>query len=185
MHSIEVFPGKRVPLLRPVAYVNLLYFAAALLAMMALDNVFSLVAIVGAPLHLVAGRAEIASWACCYLLVPAAIVWFATHASVDGRLPHRWAVSFLRYLVRPKRTTAGQPIRREGARSAYRSKIGVRWDLATPRLHHGWIKGGAISSSVQVKFTHAITHKSPVVRGDDQGSPLFEYEVEERLQVRP
>jgi hypothetical protein len=184
MHSFEILPGHRIPLPRPITYVNALYFFGVLLVMLVVGKVVPLVEIVGAPLHVVAGDASIAAWVCVYVIVPAAIVWLADNAEVDGRAPHRWVVSFARYYRRPKRTLAGMPIRREGARTVCRGHVRFWWDLATPRLHHGWIKGGRVSSRVPVRFTHAVRHKQPVFAPHDEGEVVFGYEVSDRLEVR-
>lgn len=184
MHSIEIAPGRRIPLPRPVPYVNVLYFAAVVLLIAAADNVVSIVSIVGAPLALVAGDASIAAWVCCYVLIPAGIVWLAANSAVDGRAPHRWVVSVVRYYLRPKRTICGRPVRREGARVAYSGRVRFWWDLEAPRLHHGWIRGGQASSSVPVRFTHALRHRHRVFEPDDGGATLSGYDVDQ-VEVRP
>lgn len=185
-HSIEIIPGhSRIPLPRSVPYINVLYFVAALGVVVIADNVISLVAIVGAPLSLVAGDASIASWVCCYIMLPAGIVWVATNASVDGRSPHRWVVSAFRYLRRSKRTICGRSIRREGKTVFFKGRVKFWWDLNAPRLHHGRISGGRVTSVVPVRFTHAIRHRNPVITPDEGGVLLDDYQISDEVEIRP
>lgn len=184
MHSFGMTNGRRIPLPRSVPYINIIYFAAVLLLVLVADNVVNLVAIVGAPLNLVAGDASIAAWVCCYVLLPAGVVWVATNSVVDGRSPHRWVVSAARFIRRPKRTFCGSSIRHEGSKVVYSGRVKFWWDLAAPRLHHGRIIGGFVSSVVPVSFTHAIRHRHSVFKHDENGVVLTEYEVPGQVEVR-
>jgi hypothetical protein len=60
----------------------------------------------------------------CYVAVPTAIVWLAMNSEIDGRAPHRWAFSCLRFLVKDKHTFCGQRVRRDGEHVRYRGGSG-------------------------------------------------------------
>ena len=184
-HSFEVLPGRRIALPRPVPRMSAVYFVALFVFMLALDNVVPITDAVVALFSPVAPNASVAAWLITYIFVPVAIVYFATNAHVDGRSPHRWVVSVWRYVVRPKRTRSGRTLLADGARVSYRGRIKVWWDISAPRLHHGWIRGGSVTTTVPVRFTHAIRHKSLVVKTDEDGSPLSEYDVGDNLEVKP
>jgi len=49
-----------------------------------------------------------------YFLVPGLFAWFMTKQRLDGKLPHRWLLSWLRYLVAPKRLNRFRPIEKQG-----------------------------------------------------------------------
>lgn len=45
-----------------------------------------------------------------YLLVPGLLAWYLTNHRLDGKLPHRWALSMLRYWLSPWRLNRFRPI---------------------------------------------------------------------------
>jgi hypothetical protein len=70
----------------------------------------------------------------------------------------------------------------EGAR--YEGKMRFYWDSLAPRLHHGWISSGVVSTSVPVRFTSSMRHMKPVMRHSDRGQVADRYEIASRLEVR-
>lgn len=186
MHSIDIARGRRIPLPRPVPWISAVYFATVELCIMALDNVVSLVAIFEAVIGtLVSGDVALAAYLTCYVIIPGGIVWLSMNVEIDGRAPHRWIVSVARFIKRPSRTIAGRKVRAEGARSVYRGRVRVWWDLNTPSLHHGWVDGGKVTSIVPARFTYAIRHRCRVMVADGSGAEVRNYEVDGKLEVRP
>lgn len=45
-----------------------------------------------------------------YIIIPAAAAWYLTNQKLDGKLPHRWLISMLRYWTGPKRLNRLQPL---------------------------------------------------------------------------
>ena len=45
-----------------------------------------------------------------YALIPAAVAWYMTSQRLDGKPPHRWLFSVLRYWGAPKRLSRLQPM---------------------------------------------------------------------------
>lgn len=186
MHSVEVMRGRRIALPRPVRGMAFIYFAFVELALFVIDNFIPMTAMLGSVLSVLSGGdASIAAWLVVYAILPSGIVWAMSNAEIDGRSPHFWVLSFFRYLKRPKRTLAGRPVRREGTCSTCSGRVRVWWDIGAPRLHHGWISGGKVSIDSGVRFAHALIHRHLTLRPDDDCESLRDYEVEDRLEVKP
>lgn len=187
LHAPELWPGgPRVSLPRPVPLISLAYFAVVELVIMVVDNVVSFTAAIGVVLSALAGGpADAAAWLLCYVIAPAVIVYVALNAEIDGRAPHRWVVSVVRSLFAPRRTWCGQSVGRDGSRVRYRGRVRIYWDEHAPHLHHGWVVGGRLTVFVSVRFTHALRHRSSVVRHDDDGDLVLDYAVHKQLEVRP
>lgn len=187
LHAPELWPGgPRVALPRPVPLISLVYLAVVELMIMVVDNVIPFTVAIGAVLSTLAGgSADVASWVLCYVIAPVVIVYFALNAEIDGRAPHRWVVSVVRSLFAPRRTWCGIAVEGEQSRVRYRGRVRVYWDEHAPRLHHGWVLGGRLTTFVPVRFTHALRHRSAVARYDDDGDLVLNYEVLARLEVRP
>lgn len=177
-HSFEVAPGKKVALWRPVAWVAVGYFAVAVLVFMIIERFIPFVAMFDLVM------ATEASWVLYYALIPAGVVWFSMNAELDGRHPHRWAISTPAWIASPRRTLAGRSIPLAGTKISYAGRVRVHWDINAPRLYSGWVRGGKVSSTVPVRFSHALTHRRPVISPDGDGVILSDYEVD-RLEVRP
>jgi hypothetical protein len=109
----------------------------------------------------------------------------AFNVEIDGRSPHRWVVSCARFITRRKRLWCGQRARSDGERVRYRGRMRVWWDISAPRLHHGYVRGGRVTTAVPVRFTHALRHTAPVMKADNEHSPTVGYEVPGRIEVRP
>jgi hypothetical protein len=186
MHTFAIpFTDKRVPLPRPLPYISMGYFVVIELFFLIFDNVFSAVPLMSTVFStLSGGDATLASYAVCYVVVPGMIVWFSMNVEIDGRAPHLWLISCARYVARDKRTLCGQRARKEGQKVSYRSKINFWWDLDAPRLHHGYVNGGRLRTSVGVRFGHSLRHRNFVMRPHEQGQNA-DYEVGERLEVKP
>lgn len=186
MHSVEVSRGRRVALPRPVRYIAVIYFATIELVILLIDNFAPVVSILSAPLGLLAsGNVKPAAFLIIYVVIPAGLAWLSMNIEIDGRSPHLWIFSCLRYFARPKRTLAGRSVRHESSRSTYNGRVHVWWDIGAPRLHHGWISGGKVSVGTGVRFTHALIHRHLMLRIDDGCKSLCGYEVEDRLEVKP
>jgi TcpE family len=186
LHTLELPGGYRVPLPRPVPLVSLIYFCIVLAGVMVADNVVSLTSIIGGVLsRLSGGDTFLAAWVICYVGIPGLIVWLSMNVEIDGRVPHRWIVSSAKFVVRPKRTWCGSSIRREGARVAYRGRVSFWWDSDSPRLVHGWVRGGRVTTTVPVRFTHSLRHRHRVMASDDGYMPTVDHDVDGDLEVRP
>jgi hypothetical protein len=186
LHAIEATRTKRIALWRPVPLMAIAYFAAVELVIMALDNFVSFVSFVDAVLSRISGgSASIVAWLICYGAAPAALVWLAMNSEIDGRAPHRWAFSCLRFLVKDKHTFCGQPARRDGEHVRYRGRVRFWWDVDAPRLHHGWVLAGRVYTRSRVRFAHALRHRHPTMVADERGHEVTGYEVADRLEVRP
>lgn len=176
IHSVELTPGgqTKIALWRPVPWIGFLYFVVVELLFVVATHVpvLDVVSEVFAPLVY-------------YVAFPIGVVWLALHVELDGRLPHLWALSYLLYLRRPKRTLAGRRVDAAGTRTDYSGRVRVWWDLHAPRLQHGWVVGGRVSTTVPARFTHALWHTHQVVVADDERAPVVDHVVRERLQVRP
>jgi hypothetical protein len=116
--------------------------------------------------------------------LPFGIVWLAFNVSLDGLAPHVWAITYLLNMRQPKCSIAGHSVPLDGDTIRYGGKVKIWWDLNAPRLHRGWVTGGKITTSVPVRFTHAIRHRSQVIRPDNDGI-CVDHEVQGKLQVRP
>lgn len=175
IHSVELTPGgqTKIALWRPVPWIGFLYFV-----------VVELVFVLMAKAPVLDVLSESFAPAVYYVALPVGVVWLALYGELDGRAPHRWAISYLHYLRRPKRTLAGRSVALAGTRVDYSGKARVWWDLHAPRLHRGWVTGGRVATAVPVRFTYAILHRRQVVVPDDRGIHA-EHEVQGRLQVRP
>jgi hypothetical protein len=180
IHSFELSPGgKRIALWRPVPWVGLLYFIVVEIAFLIAERIIPFTAIFDLVM------ATEAAWITYHLLLPIGGVWLAMNAELDGRRPHMWAISILHWASGPRRTMAGQRIPVAGSKIAYGGRVRVFWDVTAPRLHHGWVKGGKVSTSLPVRFTHSVLHRRSVIApGDSQGVMLDQYEVSNRLEVR-
>ena len=178
LHAVELTPGgQKLSLWKPVPYDVAKLFVAvlAVLFVMArvpvLDLLHEFVSVM------------FGGGVAYYVALPAGIVWIAYYAELDGRSPHRWAYSYLLFLLRPKRTIAGRPVKRDGATVRYKGKTKVWWDLHAPRLHHGWVRGGRVTTSVPASFTSSFRHTNPVMRVDGDYAPVVDREVV-KLEVR-
>lgn len=178
LHAIELTPGgQKLPLWKPVSHASAQLFVVieVVLIFMAkvplLDFLHELVA------------SMFGSWA-YYTVLPAGIVWLAFYAELDGRAPHLWAYSYMLFLIRPKRTIAGRPMKSSGTKIRSAGKIKIWWDLDAPRLHHGWVRGGRVTTNVPVNFAHSFRHTKPTIRANDDYARIVEYEVAQKLEVR-
>jgi hypothetical protein len=189
MHSFDV-PGlsqRRIALPRPVPFIALVYFALVELLVVMSDNVVGYSNAIGDVLSAVSGgRADLTAWLICYAIVPAAIVWLSMNVEIDGRSPHRWIVSMIRLAVSCRRTRCGISVPADGSRFSYRGRLRVWWDESAPRLHHGWVVGGTLSTRVPARFTFAaVRHRHRVIKADHDYAPVERFEVPGRVEVRP
>jgi hypothetical protein len=190
VHSVQVSPGSKdkIALWRPLSWMSILYFA-----------IVELVFVIAAKLPVLNIPYEIVATffaPAIYYLLPAGVVWLLFNAQLDGRAPHLWAYSYLLFLVRPKRTLGARSVRAAGQTVSYAGKVKIWWDLHAPRLHHGWVIGGRVTTNVPVRFTHAIFHSRQIMVFDPNrsvGTPdrldptaiAIGHEVQGKLQVKP
>lgn len=97
-----IYQVERVRLPFPVTFRQIGVFAVALLLMLALSRV--------PPLDRLSPVIR-------YALVPGLTAWFLTSKRLDGKPPHRWALSMLTYLWGPKLLNRMRPLPRR--RSLY------------------------------------------------------------------
>lgn len=186
MHSFEVLPGRRIALPRAVPWISVVYFAVIELVLILASKFISFISIASVPISVVSdGNVKPAAALVVYVIVPAALTWISMNVEIDGRAPHRWIVSALHYLKRPKRRIAGNKVRAEESKRVCGGKVRVWWDEAAPRLQHGWVTGGRVSSREPATFTHALRHKHLVMRGHRDGDLVHGHAVEGQLEVRP
>lgn len=157
---------------RPVPWIGFVYFGAV-----------ELIFIIAARLPLLDVLSELFAPLVYYVVFPIGVAWLVMFVELDGRSPHLWAISYLRFLIRPHITRAGAPVQDS---ADYGGRMRIWWDLAAPRLHHGWVRGGIVTTTISGRFTHALLrHCQPVLCGDDDREPVVGYEVEDRLEIRP
>lgn len=175
IHSVQLTPaGKKLPLWRTITWMGLLYFCIA-------EFVF----VIAARLPVTGVLSELFAPLVYYGAFPIGAVWLLSTVELDGRIPHQWVISYLDYLRRPKRVLAGRAVAAADTRITYAGRVRIWWDLAAPRLHHGWVIGGRISTPLSVRFTHAILHRHQVLVVDERhGSPV-DHEVQGKLAIRP
>lgn len=175
IHSIPLTPAGhfRIKLWRPVSWISFIYFCALVLVF----AIAAKVPVLDIPSKTFASLVY-------YIGFPAGIVWLVFYTALDGLAPHAWLITYLTYLRRSKRVLAGRVVAPDGTEVVYGGRVKIWWDLNAPRLHHGWVTGGRIKTSVPVRFTHAIRHRRQVVAYDKRGA-LADHEVQGKLQVRP
>lgn len=176
LHSIEVTPGgkSKIPLWRPVPWIGFVYFVLVELAF-----------VIAAKLPVTGVVSEMFAPLVYYVALPVGVVWLALYAELDGRSPHAWAISYALYMAQPKRTLAGREMVAPGTKIDYAGRVRIWWDVHAPRLHHGWITGGLVSTSLPVHFTYALLHRSRVIAPEAGGANCVGHVVEGKLQVRP
>jgi hypothetical protein len=185
MHSFEILPGRRIALPRSVPWISAVYFAVIELALVLASHVISFVAALSSVIGIVVdGNLKPAGFLISYVLIPAGLTWISMNVEIDGRAPHRWIVSALRYVKRPKRQYLGRAVRVEGSKKTYGGKVRVWWDEAAPRLQHGWVTGGRVSSREPAAFSHALRHGHLVMRAHRDGHLVHDHEVEGQIEVR-
>lgn len=81
----------------PITFSQMAWFVACELMVLALDDLPPLSLIDGALLK--------------YVGVPVAITWFMSQKTWDGKKPFRFVKSYAAYLLRPKQTFAGRPVK--------------------------------------------------------------------------
>lgn len=105
-----IYQIERVRLPFPVTFRQIGVFGAVLLAMV----VVSRVGVVGA-----------LSPVLRYALIPGAAAWYLTSQRLDGKQPHRWIISMVRYWGAPKRLNRLQPMN-ESQRVRLAADMGYR-----------------------------------------------------------
>jgi hypothetical protein len=177
IHSVQFRPhGKRWPLPRTITWEAVRYFVVLVLVTSAACKVVPLVEVASLVL------AEQAAWLVVHLMAPAGLVYVALNAQLDGLRPHRWVYCYARSVRSPRRSTAGVPVLE---RARYGGRVRFYWDDLAPRLHHGWVRGGRLSTCVPVRFTWSIRHMKLVMVASRSGRNTSSYAVEDRLEVRP
>ena len=92
LYSINDF---RLPF--PISFTQMTWFVVSLFAVMLLGNLPPLSLIEGAFLK--------------YFGIPLALTWFMSQKTFDGKKPFGFLKSVIAYMVRPKLTYAGKPIK--------------------------------------------------------------------------
>lgn len=187
MHAVEVWPGgPHVALPRTTPLIAIPYFAAVVLAMMLVNHVVPVVGISGFVLsHLAGGRANVAAWLLGYVILPGVVVFLALNSEIDGRKPHNWLLSVARSLFSSRRTWCGMSAPAADERTTYDGSVDFWWDEGAPRLQHGWVRGGRLSTAVPARFTFALRHRHRVLKADEGYGVVDDYEVPARIEVRP
>lgn len=177
-HTVNFRPnGKRYALYRPVAWIDAIYFAVLFVATMAIDKLLHIVGLIEVVLH------PGSSWILVHLILPGAIVWAANNFQFDGRKPHLWVWSYIEFFLRPKRTLGGRTMDTKPIR--YKGRIRFWWDELAPRLHHGWVIGGSLTTLAGVRFTYSLRHRKSVVRSSRRHPPADHHAVGTRMEIKP
>ena len=175
IHSVPLSPTGEytIPLWRPVSWIGFAYFL-----------VVELLFVIASKIPVLNVLSESFAPLAYYVVFPIGVVWLAFKIELEGLKPHTWALAYLLYLRRPKRTLAGRAMTAEGEKISYTGRVRILWDLNAPRLQRGWVTGGHIVTTVPARFTHAIFHRSQVIAPDERGRAV-DHEVQGKLQVRP
>lgn len=123
---------------------GLLYFLGALVALLALGLLPGLGPVLGlvpAPLR--------------YAVVPAGLAVLGSQAAPDGRSAHRFALAWLRYRLRPRRTVAGRPVPLEGQAVSLAATLALAADEHGPRVRRARVRGPAV-----VRFSESLPLRS-------------------------
>lgn len=175
LHSVQLTPGgETFALWRPVPWIAFGYFL-----------IVAFVFFIASKLPVLGIVRDTFPGLSYFVVLPAIVVWGVFFAELDGIPPHRWATNYLRFLARPKRTLGAHVVAPDGRTVRYAGKVAIWWDLNCPRLHHGWVTGGKVATTVPVRFTHAIIHRRQVMASDDRRYVACGHEVDGKLQVRP
>jgi hypothetical protein len=177
-HTITFRPGGTPwPLYRPVAWLDVGYFAALFVLSLMINRLLHVDALIEHVVH--PGAAALIF----KVMLPWTLIWTLGNAQLDGRKPHRWAWSYVRFFTRPKRTLGGRTMR--ALPLVYAGRVRLFWDITAPRLHHGWVRGGSVSTTGGVRFTHALRHRHSVIRPSERHPAITGYPVPERVEIRP
>lgn len=105
-----IYQVERVRLPFPVTLTQLLCFGAGVVVMVILGQVLPL------------GRIP---WLVRFVAAPAALAWFLTQHRLDGKPPHRWLLSWVLFLLGPKRLNRLRSLT-PGGRVRFSGKIEAR-----------------------------------------------------------
>ena len=170
IHAVQWSPGRSFVLPFPVPLNGVMYFAALELAFLALSRL----PVVGALAHLPMKL---------YWIAPLWIVYLALTMKFDGRDPHRWLLTYVQYRLRPRVTLARRKVQ---TRRTVGGKVRAYYDEHSPRLHRGRVHGPArVRFRVPVSFSLGVVARSAfIARADPRGKP-HDYDVDDRLEVKP
>lgn len=187
MHTVQLWPsGPRIPLPRPTPSIAFIYMGAVFVLTLAVDRALGVTTILTSVLSAVSGgRAFLAAWALFHLGLSAGLVWLAMNVEIDGRAPYRWLYSCARYLLREHYTLCGRHARRPGEVARCGGKTTILWDVDAPRLQHGWVRGGCVSTTVGARFTSSLLHSKQVIKADAARERVVDHAVDGALEVRP
>lgn len=129
-------------------------------------------------------------WPLRLLIVPAFIATLATQATPDGRLAHRYAISWLGLQLRAGRRSLGRPLPPAGERNSSPSGLWVEPDCG------GGLRRGVVRGPAAVTFAApvAVTTRSgrggrrmiaAPARRADLVADRVELSAGDRLEVRP
>lgn len=113
-----IYQIERVRLPFPVTFRQIGIFGLALLVMVVVSGI---------------GPLATTSPVLRYALIPGLAAWYLTNKRLDGKMPHRWVLSMLRYLLGPKRLNRYRPVETGGkvrlvARVSYRVTHREDWE---------------------------------------------------------
>lgn len=166
-HRIYAIDGRTIPVPGGVPLWWLAYFAATLVTIMILQSgtlfmglllaalaglyglyvgtpasaaVAAIVAFLLVPVG--GGALGQIDWPLRLVIFPALIATLCTQLASDGRKPHRYAATWLTFLLRPHRRSLGRPVPLEGAhRAPYAPQLWVAPDHHSAQLRHGRLHG--------------------------------------------
>ena len=168
----------RLPVPGGVPLSALLYFAAAVAAVVVLRRVPVLGDLLGAihPAYL-------------YVILPAAVAVFGTRVAPDGRAAHRFARDWLAFHIRSHRRSAGRPVPLVGERVGAGEALALRPDAHGPDLRRATLTGPATVAfrdpiAVRGRARGTLTARgSDAARGGDRTVDTVELRHGQKLRI--
>lgn len=128
-----------------------------------------------------------------FFIVPLGIGVISLQAEPDGRQPHRFVVSWVRWQTTPHRRAAGRAVPAVGARSSYRPECWIAPDFRNPTLRKADVLGPTeVTFRDPIRVTRrrrgaTVTAHPPARRGRRAKSTVTTVTVGagETLKIRP
>jgi hypothetical protein len=172
VYTIPWSPGRALILPHPVPLMGITYFAL----LEALFLILSRLPVIGA---VASGMPWHSFW-----VLPLWITFAAMTATLDGRLPHRWAMTYIEFRLRPRRRVAGRRVMAEGETRNVGGRVRTYFDEHDVVLHRGRIHGPAtVCFAVPIRFRLGM--RGGFVAVADENGHYATSDVTDRLEVRP
>lgn len=176
VYAIEIAPGRFWPIpfvSNGVAWRTVGYWLGiattiwALCHIVLIGDILTAIIPLGAPMR--------------YVALPGLLTYIMVNREFEGRQPHRWLWDLARFVVRPRRRSAG---RKAPARVEWHGRAQICHDRHSTRLHTSRIHGPAVVEfNVPVTFGLSWRSRAFAARPAADGK-CTRYEVDDRLEVR-